>query len=124
MMKRTAIVFMLLAAVVFLAGCTSVTGSGEDIAQDTVRAHYEHHGDWWIGPGCFEKVSGYAYNTGNATMDTVVLNFNLVDTSTGTIRDSRQVYLGSLAAGQSRAFVSGLDGECIPEYRVEGSILP
>ena len=123
MIRRTAIVFMLLAGVVFLAGCTSVTGGGEDIAQDTVRAHYEHHGDWWIGPGCFEKVSGYAYNTGNATVDMVVLNFNLDDTGTGTIRDSRTVYLGSLTAGQSRAFVSELDGECIPDYRVEGMVL-
>lgn len=122
-MKKIAMVFMLLTAAVFLTGCTSNTVAGQDIAQDTIRAHYEHHGDWSPGLGCFEKVSGYAYNAGNTTVDTVVLNFNLVDTQSGTIRDSRSVFIGTMGAGQSRTFETDLDGECIPEYRVEGSIV-
>jgi hypothetical protein len=105
-------------------GCTSRTAGGEDLAQGSVRAHYEHHNDWWIGPGCFEKVTGYAYNTGNTTVDPVVLNFNLIEAGSGKVRDSRSVYLGSLGAGQSRAFESDLDGECMPDYRVDGRILP
>ena len=122
-MKKTVIVFMLLIAVVFLAGCTSNTAPGQEIAQDTIRAHYEYHGDWSPGLGCYEKVSGYAYNTGNASAGNVVLNFNLVDTQTGTIRDSRSVFIGTMGAGQSRTFETDLDGECTPDYRVDGTIV-
>lgn len=123
-MNRTVIVFILLIAVVFLTGCTSTPASSEEIAQDMIRAHYEHHGDWSPGLGCFERLSGYAYNAGNSTENGVVLNFNLIDNRSGTIRDSRSVFLGTVAAGQSRTFESDLDGECLPEYRVEGTILP
>ncbi|MGB9175634.1 MAG: hypothetical protein WCB46_02715 [Methanoregula sp.] len=122
-MKKTAIVFMLLIAVVFLAGCTSPPASGQEIAQDTIRAHYEHHGDWSFGPGCYEKVTGYAYNAGNTTVDNVVLYFNLIDTKTGTIRDSRSVFIGTLGAGLSCTFETDLDGECIQDYRVDGTIV-
>lgn len=114
---------MLLVAVVFLAGCTSNPAAGREIAQDTVRAHYEHHGDWAPGLGCFEKVSGYAYNTGNTSVAPVLLNFNLIDIRTGTIRDSRFVFLDFMEPGQSRTFETDLDGECIQDYRIEGNIV-
>jgi hypothetical protein len=121
-MKKTALVFMLLAAVVFLAGCTSSPAAGQEVAQDTIRAHYEHHGDWSTGLGCFDKVSGYAYNAGNASADNVVLNFNLVNIQSGTIRDSRSVFIGTLGAGLSRTFETELNGECTQDYRVDGTI--
>jgi ABC-type uncharacterized transport system auxiliary subunit len=123
-MKKTVIVFMLLIAVVFLAGCTSNTAPGQEIAQDTIRAHYEHHGDWSPGIGCYEKVTGYAYNAGNATADRVELNFNLVNTQTGTIRDSQSVFIGTITAGQSATFETDLNGECTQDYRVSGTVLP
>jgi hypothetical protein len=121
-MKQIAIVVLLIAAA-FFAGCTTSTAAGQEIAQDTIRAHYEHHGDWSPGLGCYEKVSGYAYNAGNTSVDTVVLNFNFVDKQTGTIRDSRSVFIGTMGAGQSNTFETDLDGECIPEYRVDGTIV-
>ncbi|MDD1683765.1 MAG: FxLYD domain-containing protein [Methanoregula sp.] len=123
-MKKTAILIVLFIAAVFLPGCTSHTAAGQDIARDTIRAHYEHHGDWSPGFGCFEKITGYAYNTGNITVDTVVLNYNLVDTQSGTIRDSRSVFIGTMEAGQSRTFETDLEGECIPAYRVDATIVP
>lgn len=122
-MKKTAAVVVLLAAAVFLAGCTSATTAGRDIARDSVRAHYEHHGDWSPGFGCFEKVSGYAYNTGNTSIAPVMLNFNLIDIRTGTIRDSRLVYLDVMEPGQSHTFETDLDGECVQDYRIDGSIV-
>jgi hypothetical protein len=122
-MKKTAIVFMLLLAVVFCAGCTSTPAASREIAQDTVRAHYEHHGDWSVGLGCFEKVTGYAYNAGNATADNVVLNFNLVNIQTGTIRDSRSVFIGTLGVGQSGTFEADLDGECTQDYLVDATVV-
>lgn len=122
-MKKTAIVFIFLIAGVFLAGCTSDTTAGREMVKDTIRAHYEHHGDWSPGLGCYEKVTGYAYNAGNTTGDNAVLNFNLVDIQTGTIRDSRSVFIGTMGAGLSQTFETDLDGECIPDYRVDGTIV-
>jgi len=56
-------------------------------------------------------------------MDTVVLNLNLVNTKTGTIRDSRSVFIGTMGVGQSVTFESLLDGECLQDYRVDGTIV-
>jgi hypothetical protein len=122
-MKKTAIIFTFLIVVVLLAGCTSAPAAGQEIARDTIRAHYEHHGDWSFGPGCYEKVTGYTYNAGNTPVDNVVLNFNLIDTKTGTIRDSRSVFIGTLGTGLSRTFEMDLDGECVQDYRVDATII-
>lgn len=121
-MKKTAIVIILLIAVVFLAGCTTTQVAGQDIAKDNIRAHYEYKEDWSIGYGCYGKVSGYAYNTGNLSVDNVAVIFNLVNTQTGTIRDSRSVYIGPMGAGQSTTFETVLDGECTGSYRVDGTV--
>ncbi|MGA2120974.1 MAG: hypothetical protein ABSG49_02885 [Methanoregula sp.] len=123
-MKKTAFVIMLLITVVMLAGCTTTGTAGQETARDTIRAHYDYHESWSPGLGCYGKVSGYAYNAGNTTVDNVALDFNLVDTRTGTIRDSRSVFIGTMGAGQSVTFESVLDGECAQEYRVDGTIVP
>ena len=122
-MTKTAIIFLLIILVVFLAGCTTTPPAGLDTARDTIRAHYEYHDSWSIGLGCYSKVSGYAYNTGNISVDNVKLNFNLVDTQTGTIRDSRSVFFGTMGAGQSGTFESVLDGECTQPYLVKATII-
>lgn len=121
-MKKTAIVFMLIIAVVFLAGCTTNGTAGQETARDTIRAHYDYQESWSPGPGCYGKVTGYAYNAGNTTVDNVAVNFNLVNTRTGTIRDSRTVFIGTMGAGQSGTFEMVLDGDCSQEYRVDGTI--
>jgi len=120
---RTAGIIIILIAATFLAGCMSTPSGGGEFAEESIAAHYEYRADWSPGFGCYEKVSGYAFNAGNMTVDNVRLNFNLVNTETGTIRDSRSVFLGTLATGVSRTFESDLDGECLPEYRIEASIL-
>lgn len=122
-MKKTAIVFTLLVAVVFLAGCTTTPAESQDIAGDAIRAHFEHHGDWTFGTGCYEKVNGYAYNAGNLSVEKVMLGFNLVNTRTSTIRDSRTVFIGTIPVGQSVTFETDLNGECMEEYQVVGTIL-
>ena len=66
-----------------------------DSAQGDLHAHYEYTEGWSIGQGCYEKVNGYVYNAGNVSADAVQLNFNLVNTGTGTIRDSRSIFIGS-----------------------------
>ncbi|MDD1703157.1 MAG: YgdI/YgdR family lipoprotein [Methanoregula sp.] len=122
-MKKTVVVLLLIIAAVFLAGCTTNTTAGQEIARDTVRAHYEYHEGWSPGLGCYGKVSGYAYNAGNTSVETVAVNLNLVNTRTGTIRDSRSVYIGTMGAGQSVTFETVLDGECMQDYRAEGFIV-
>ncbi len=120
---RTLVPGVLVIVLLFLSGCTSGSVNGQEIGQGPVRAHFEHTGDWSVGMGCFEKVTGYAFNTGNATVQNAVLGFNLVDIRSGLIRDSRSVYLGTLNPGQSRTFESDLEGECLPDYRVDAVIL-
>ncbi|MFA4860030.1 hypothetical protein [Methanoregula sp.] len=122
-MKKTITVFMLIIAVVFLAGCTTTSSVGQETARDSIRAHYEYHDDWSPGLGCYGKVTGYAYNAANVSVDTVALNLNLVNTKTGTIRDSRSVFIGPMGVGQSVTFESLLDGECLQDYRVDGFIV-
>jgi predicted small secreted protein len=122
-MKNAAIVFMLIIAVVFLAGCTTTPAAGQDAEQDAIRTHYEYQESWSIGLGCYGKVSGYAYNTGTLPAENVMLNFNLVNMRTGTIRDSRSVFISTMGPGQSVTFETVLDGECTQGYRVDGSII-
>ncbi|WP_321508434.1 hypothetical protein [uncultured Methanoregula sp.] len=122
-MKITALVLMLIITGVFLAGCTTTTTAGQETARDTIRAHYEYHDDWSPGLGCYGKVTGYAYNAGNRTTGPVTLNLNLVNTKTATIRDSRSIFLGTMGDGQSVTFESVLDGECLQDYRIDGTIV-
>ena len=74
---------------VSLAECISTPAVGQETARDTIRAHYAYNTDWPSGIGCYQKVSGYAFNAGNTLAENVAQNFNLVSVSTGTIRDSR-----------------------------------
>jgi len=122
-MKGTLVLISCVVAAALLAGCTSTPSGGGDIAGGPVGAHFDYRTAWSPGLGCYEKVSGYAFNAGNITAENVRLNFNLINVETGTIRDSRSVYLGNLNAGSSLTFESDLDGECLPDYRVEGTVI-
>ncbi len=108
-----------LVAVLVAAGCTGTNAGGQDTSQGNLRAHFEYKESWGPTLGCYGKVTGYVYNTGNQPMDNVQLVFNLIDTSTGTIRDSRPLGIGMLDAGQSRTYATILDGDCTRDYRVE-----
>ena len=120
MKKRIIIIFVsLLTATVFLAGCTNTASGGQDTSAGDLRAHFEYKESWSVGQGCYGKVTGYAFNAGNGSAESVVLNFNLIDTKTGTIRDSRQVFIGTIEPGQSRTYETVLDGECTQDYRVD-----
>lgn len=121
-MKRTFMIILLVISLVFLGGCSTTAPASQETSRDTVRAHYTYTESWSPVTGCYGKVTGYAFTTGNATVENVALNFNLIDTRTGTIRDSRPVFIGRMMAGQSITFESVLDGECLREYRVDGAI--
>jgi hypothetical protein len=116
-MKNTAGVIVLLVALAVCAGCTGTTV--RESPQGDLRAHYEFRGSWSPTIGCYELVSGYVYNAGTMTADSVVLHFNLVNTKTGTIRDSESVFIGPIIPGGSRTYEAVLDGECTEDYRVD-----
>ena len=118
-MKGTAGIIVLLIALAFCAGCTSTTV--RESPQGDLGAHYESSEHWSPMIGCYEQVSGYVYNAGTMPADNVVLHFTLVNTKTGTIRDSKSVFAGSIVPKDSRTYEMVLDGECMEEYRVDFS---
>ena len=118
-MRKTAVIVILIVATVLIAGCTDTSTGGQDSSQGNLRAHYEYKESWGFMQGCYGKVSGYIYNTGTLPAENAQLNFNLINTRTGTIRDSKSVFIGTMDAGQSRTYEVLLDGECTENYRVE-----
>ncbi len=119
-MKLYAVALVLVVTFVACCGCVG-NPSVMDRSDDALHAHYEYTDDWSVGQGCYERVTGYVYNAGNTSAETVRLNFNLVNTKTGTIRDSRAIYLGSIGPGATTTWETVLDGECTREYRVDFS---
>jgi hypothetical protein len=119
-LKIVVMVCMLVIALVFLAGCTS-TPTVRDYTEGALHSHFEYKEDWSMGYGCYGRITGYVYNTGSAPVDEVLLMFNLVNTGTGTIRDSRSVYVGSIGPGNTVNYETVLDGECTQQYRVDFS---
>lgn len=107
----------LLAIFVLGAGCLSDTVAG-DTASGSLHAHYEHADSWSPGLGCYAHATGYVYNAGNTSAESVRLELNLVNTKTSAIRDSKSIYIGTLAPGQTQAYETTLDGECTQDYRV------
>ena len=112
-------VLAILAALLLAAGCTGqvpatvVPSGGLSGSVSKVEDH------WNLGLGCYWRVYGTVFNTGSADASNVVAYVQLIDTSTGDIRDSKTIALGSLAKGDSRSFEVSLDGECDRTYRVE-----
>jgi hypothetical protein len=116
-MKIPMVMIALIITLVFFSGCLS-SPAVYDRAEGDLHAHYEYTEGWSIGQGCYERVKGYVYNTGDSA-DAVQLNFNLVNSGTGTIRDSRPIFVGPVGKGETRTYETVLDGECTQEYRVE-----
>jgi len=117
-MKKIVAVFLLVIILISLSGCLSSPVVRES-AQGALHSHYEYSVGWSPGQGCYERVTGYVYNAGNMSFEAVQLNLNLVNTGTGTIRDSRSIFIGPVGTGETRTYETLLDGECTQEYRVD-----
>jgi len=100
------------------AGCLS-TMNVADSSAGPVHAHYEYQDSWSPEYGCYDHLTGYVYNAGNTSTENLRLDFNLVNTGTGTIRDSRSIYIGSIGSGSTLTYEIILDGECSQDYRVD-----
>ena len=113
--------FLIIAALVAGAGCLSTVTVGDNSA-GPVHAHYQYQDSWSPGLGCYSHLTGYVYNAGNVSTQDLRLDFNLVNTGTGTIRDSRSIYIGSIAPGDTKNYEMILDGECTQDYRVDFAV--
>jgi hypothetical protein len=113
-----ALVFILVIIFVAGAGCLSTT-MVRDSSSGPLHAHYEYADSWSPGYGCYSHLTGYVYNAGNVSAENVRLDFNLVNMRTGTIRDSKSIFVGRVGAGDTMTYETILDGECSQDYRVD-----
>jgi hypothetical protein len=104
------------------AGCASLSGvdtydanSRSSPVQVTFLNQQEN---WGVSRGCTYTVGYQVYNTGNTTADNVRVGIMLVHINDGVVRDSKEIYVGNLAPGQSATVTAELDGECLKDYTV------
>ncbi len=102
-----------------IAGCTTSSSSpppSPSQSPSSIKTVIAGTNDEWsLSMGCYAIVTGYAYNTGSVTVDSVVVYLTLVYPD-GTIRDSSVVYMGSIPSQGSENFHVILDRECGEEY--------
>ncbi len=117
-MKKIVAISVLVTVFVLFSGCLSTPVVREN-AQGALHSHYEYSEGWSPTQGCYERVTGYVYNAGSTSFDAVQLNLNLVNSGTGSIRDSKSIFIGAVGAGETRTYETTLDGECTQDYRVD-----
>ena len=114
----------LLVGGILLSGCLSVPhltppgpvepGEEQRVGINLLRAE----ADFSLPRGCIWAVTVQVYNPGNSTAGNVQVYLELVDASSGAVRDTRTVYVGSLSPGESKTVVAELDGDCVNEYNL------
>jgi len=110
---------LLAVALIILAGCsteapaTVIPSGGLSASVSKVEDH------WNFGLGCYWKPSGTVFNSGDTAARNVLVYVQLIDVTSGNVRDSKTIAAGDLAKGDSRTFEVSLDGECDRTYRVE-----
>jgi PBP1b-binding outer membrane lipoprotein LpoB len=119
-MKKISRYFLLtiiiLGITIVFTGCTGYAPYPE------LHAHVESKSDFSLGLGCYERVSGYVYNSGTGPANNAKITLTLVNTNTGTIVDSKVVSLGYIEKGGSRNFETILDRDCGGNYRIDTSL--
>jgi len=117
------VLFVVIAALLFISGCISTltpAGPGStDTGVSPLQVHYTgEEGDWSFSRGCTWEATYQVYNAGETTLENVRLTIELVNANSGSVRDSRVIAIGALAPGASRDVTAELDGECTNEYTV------
>jgi hypothetical protein len=120
------LISILVILMIAIAGCVSSSQQASYAPQ--VLPHADLHLNmgqteekWSLGLGCYWVASGTAYNSGNEESTNAVATVNLIDSS-GFIRDSKSISIGSLMPGASQSFQATLDGECGHTYSISSSI--
>ncbi len=118
-MLRAIPVLVLVTALLLTSGCTEHAPASV-FPSDGLSASVSQVEDHWNpGLGCYWRVYGSVFNSGDGMVNGVVVYIELIDVATGAIRDSKTIAVGNLPKGGSRAFEVSLDGECDHPYRVE-----
>jgi hypothetical protein len=121
------LVAIVLGATVLCAGCLSsvtMTGqvAGETVSGATINVNLiGQDTDWTLSRGCVWTVTLQVYNAGMVDEKNVNLHVELVNADTGAVRDSRTVFLGTIAPGSEKTVTVELDGDCIEEYTVRAT---
>ena len=118
------IIFLVFAAA-SVAGCSSVKQIPS--VPDQAGYHYspvqatllEENDHWDVSRGCYYTVEYQVFNTGNTTVRNVILYVELVHINDNAIRDSKEVFVGSLEPGTSSTVTVDLDGECLKDYNTQ-----
>jgi uncharacterized protein YceK len=124
MMKpaRLALLLLIIGTSMMVAGCSSLNSvdtynQGSQTAQ--VQATLlKQSGDWGITRGCYYTVQYQVFNTGSTPAKNVRLGVMLVHINDNAVRDSRDIYIGTLEPGTSTTVAVELDGECLKDYNV------
>ncbi len=117
-----AIIILFAGVTIMAAGCSSLSSVGTydhggqtSQVQATLQKQSE---DWGITRGCYYTVQYQVYNTGSTPVNNVKLGVMLVHINDDAVRDSRDIYIGTLAPGASTNVAIELDGECLKDYNV------
>jgi hypothetical protein len=118
----SALILLLLGISLMVAGCSSLDSvrtydqSGQvSQVQATLLKQNE---DWGITRGCYYTVQYQVFNTGSVPAKNVRLGVMLTHINDNAVRDSRDIYIGTLAPGASTTVAVELDGECLKDYNV------
>ncbi len=128
-MKPSRVLFILFGLSALLcAGCISVPelpGDGDfeagagvgGVSVNLVRSEPTFS----MSRGCIWKVTLQVFNTGEAEVRNVNLHLEMVDTESAAVRDSMDIFAGTIPVGESRVVTAELDGDCINEYTLRAT---
>ncbi len=106
-------------------GCLSVlsqagTGESASLANGTaVRATLlDQDADWGPSRGCVWTATFQVFNPGNTAVQGITLHLELVNAKNGAVRDTKDVFFGTIGPGDAKDARVTLDGECLDEYTI------
>jgi hypothetical protein len=118
-MPRYLPLVVLVIALLLAAGCTTNAPASVVPSANLSASVSKVEDHWNPGLGCYWKAYGTVFNAGSVDVQDVLVHVQLIDTSSGNVRDARTIAVGTLLSGDSRSFEMALDGECSRNYRVE-----
>jgi len=90
-------------------------GPGKEVSGVSVNL-VRSSADFSLSRGCVWTVAVQVYNHGEVEARNVNVQLELVDARSGVVRDTMQVFAGTLAPGESHQVQVELDGDCINDY--------
>ena len=117
-----ALILLLTGILLMTAGCSSLSSvRSYDQGDQSAPVHatlLRQNEDWGITRGCYYTVQYQVFNTGPVPVKNVRLGVMLVHINDDAVRDSRDIYIGTLEPGSSTTVAVELDGECLKDYNI------